>query len=515
MPSTLISRWLERATDEGPALYDANGAVSWRGVVTRADRVAASLLRGRSSLEGERVALLIAGGDSFLACFFGVLRAGGVVVVLSPLHPAPETKYYCDDAGVKTVLASAEFADRVRFLAPERALLAAESIGEDAGGTDPACDPREDAPAVQLYTSGTTGKPKGAVLTHGNLAVQQALLARAWGWEDRDVLLHVLPLHHMHGLAIALLSAVGAGAATRFLRAATPGTAFDARATWEAMAGSSVFMAVPTIHGRLFAAFDAADGPTRARWTAHAQALRLVTSGSAALPVATGERWRSLTGAYPLERFGMTEIGVGASNPLAPGARRPGTVGFPLPTVKTRVVDDELWVAGPSVFAAYHERPEATREAFATVDGDRWFKTGDTVAFDADGFMRILGRTSVDILKSGGYKISALEIEEILREHPAVAEVAVVGVPDDALGDRVVACVVAREGLPAGCTEEDLRAFAKERIAPYKVPRQVVLMKDLPRNALGKVLKPQLSSRVGTVQVAPTGDAERGGVRRS
>jgi malonyl-CoA/methylmalonyl-CoA synthetase len=298
----------------------------------------------------------------------------------------------------------------------------------------------------------------------------------------------------MHGLAIALLSAVGAGATTRFVRPAAG--AFDARSTWDALHGCTVFMAVPTIHARLFAALDTADQETRDRWASYARSLRLVTSGSAALPVTTGERWRELTGEYPLERFGMTEIGVGASNPLAPEARRPGTVGKPLPTVGTRVVDDELWIAGPSVFAGYHGRPEATREAFVVEDGERWFKTGDTVSFDADGYLRILGRTSVDILKSGGYKISALEIEETLREHSAVAEVAVVGVPDPAWGDRIVACIVARDGCDAQCTEDAIRAFAKERIAPYKVPKQVVRMKELPRNAVGKVLKGELVKRL-------------------
>jgi malonyl-CoA/methylmalonyl-CoA synthetase len=277
------------------------------------------------------------------------------------------------------------------------------------------------------------------------------------------------------------------------------GPPFDAEATWEAMRQSTVFMAVPTVHARLFSAFEAAEPSARSRWTAHAQALRLVTSGSAALPVGTGERWRRLTGAYPLERFGMTEIGVGASNPLEPEARRPGTVGRELPTVKTRIVDDELWVAGPSVFTGYHRRPEATRDAFVVEAGEQWFRTGDTVARDGEGYLRILGRTSVDILKSGGYKISALEIEEVLREHPAIAEVAVVGVPDrgdTAWGDRVVACVVPRAGREAQCAEDAVRGFAKERIAPYKVPKQVVLMAELPRNALGKVLKPLLVARL-------------------
>jgi malonyl-CoA/methylmalonyl-CoA synthetase len=288
---------------------------------------------------------------------------------------------------------------------------------------------------------------------------------------------------------------VGAGATTLFLGA------FDARTTWEAMARATVFMAVPTIHAKVFAALDAADAATQDAWTANAAALRLVTSGSAALPVTVGDRWRTRTGAYPLERFGMTEIGVGTTNPLEAAARRPGTVGLPLPTVQTRIVEDELWIAGPSVFAGYHAKPEATREAFvvdARESGStRWFKTGDTVARDDDGHVRILGRTSVDILKSGGYKLSALEIEEALREHAAVAEVAVVGIPDATWGERVVACVVPHPGREDECSEDALRGFAKERLAPYKVPRQVVLMTALPRNAVGKVLKPELRQRLG------------------
>jgi malonyl-CoA/methylmalonyl-CoA synthetase len=451
--------------------------------------VATALLEGRRSLEGERVALLVSPGAAFVACFFGVLRAGGVVVVLSPLHPPPETRYFCDDAGVRTVIVSADHAGRAGVLAPERSVVLAETLVIHLRRAIAAA-PRDEDPALQLYTSGTTGKPKGAVITHANLATQQRLLQAAWGWRQDDVLLHVLPLHHMHGLAISLLSAIGAGATTRFL------PAFDAAKTWDAMEHATVFMAVPTIHAKLFGALDAAEAATRTRWTDHARRLRLVTSGSAALPVTVGDRWRALGQAYPLERFGMTEIGVGTSNPLEPGARRPGTVGLPLPTVETLVVEDELWIAGPSVFAGYHGKPEATRESFVVRDGVRWFKTGDTVARDDDGYVRILGRTSVDILKSGGYKLSALEIEEVLREHPAVAEVAVVGVPDATWGDRVVACVVPRPGRDDECGGDALRDFAREKLAPYKVPRQVVLLAELPRNAVGKVVKPELTRRL-------------------
>ncbi|HEY8072477.1 MAG TPA: AMP-binding protein, partial [Labilithrix sp.] len=347
------------------------------------------------------------------------------------------------------------------------------------------------APALQLYTSGTTGKPKGAVLTHANLGVQQRLVGEAWGFSDRDVLLHALPLHHMHGLAIAMLTALGAGATTHT-------RSFDARAIWEQMKDATVFMGVPAMYHRLFGAFDAATDDERARWSSHAKTLRLATSGSAALPVTLAERWRALTGRIPLERFGMTEIGVGITNRLD-GERFAGCVGFPLPTVETRIVADdgndaetgELWIRGPSVFAGYHRREEETKRAFV---GD-WFKTGDTVTREASlagAPFKILGRTSVDILKSGGYKLSALEIEEALREHPAVGEVAVVGVPDEAWGERVVACVVRREA----CDEATLRAHVRERLAAYKVPKEVRFLENLPKNALGKVVKPTLIAQL-------------------
>ena len=269
------------------------------------------------------------------------------------------------------------------------------------------------------------------------------------------------------------------------------------------------------MYHRLFLAFDAATDEERARWSASAKQLRLATSGSAALPVTLAERWRAITGTIPLERFGMTEIGVGISNALH-GARFAGYVGLPLPTVETRIAGEgpdhaeveigELWIRGPSVFAGYHGKTEETKKAFAPDPngGAPWFRTGDTVTRDPSlegSPFKILGRTSVDILKSGGYKLSALEIEEVLREHAAVAEVAVVGVSDEAWGERVVACVVLRSG--AGCETAELRAFARERLAPYKVPKDILFLAELPKNALGKVVKPELVRQL-SVLPSPT-----------
>lgn len=501
--SELLTRLFARVDDARPGVLDDAGAHSYATIIERAAAVRAALAEG-ALRPGERVALLVHPSADFVSAFFGVLLAGGCVVVLSPLHPPAETRYFRADADARIVLVSAPLRELasslggvVRALEP---LFDARPSG-DPGALADAIE--ESAPALQLYTSGTTGKPKGAVITHENLGVQQRLVGAAWGFGEGDVLLHALPLHHMHGLAIALLTAVGAGAAVRM-------RPFDARALWDEMATSTVFMGVPAMYHRLFAAFDGASSEERARWAPNARRLRLATSGSAALPVTLADRWRELTGQIPLERFGMTEIGVGITNALD-GPRFRGHVGLPLPTVEVRVVDErgedadtgELWIRGPSVFAGYHERVEETERAFSPDPrgGAPWFRTGDTVTREASlegAPFKILGRTSVDILKSGGYKLSALEIEEVLREHPAVGEVAVVGVPDEAWGERVVACVVRRAGEPAGDAAA-LRAFVRERLAPYKVPKDVVFLPELPKNPVGKVVKPALVDRLGRV----------------
>jgi malonyl-CoA/methylmalonyl-CoA synthetase len=489
----LLARWDALAGGTRTAVHDAEGAHAYAGIARRAKHVAAALLAGDLS-PGERVAILCAPGADFVTALFGVLRAGGCAVILSPLHPPAESGWFCDDAHVRTVLVTGDMAATARGFSGSRTL---STVGELASHPIALDEPVPAADALQLYTSGTTGKPKGAVLGQAALLHQARLLHAAWGWRRDDVLLHVLPLHHMHGLAIALLPALLAGATVRML------PRFDAAATWEAMGTSTVFMAVPTIYAKLLSAFDEADATTQERWKKHASALRLATSGSAALPVTFAERWRAIAGNIPLERFGMTEIGVGLSNPLA-GPRKPGSVGAPLPTVETRIVGEdgapaatgELWVRGESLFSGYFERTEATAAAFAPADdgGAPWFRTGDTVTKDDDGTFRVLGRTSVDILKSGGYKLSALEIEEVLREHPAVGEVAVVGLPDEVWGDRVVACVILRAG--ARTTADELRAFAKEKLASYKVPKEVRFLDALPRNAVGKVVKPALAKQL-------------------
>lgn len=504
--SPVLARWLALSPEQRPAVLDAAGAHPYATLVASSRAVAGALLAGKDTLGGARVALLVRPGAGFVEALYGTFLAGGCALVLSPLHPQAEVGWFLGDGGAETILVDPELSGHLPAGLATRVLDPSEAARHAAPVSLPSVP--EDAPALQIYTSGTTGKPKGAVVTHGNLAHQQAALGEAWGMDRADVLLHCLPLHHVHGLAIALLNTLGAGGTVNFL------SAFEPAACWEEMGRSTVFMAVPTLYAKLLAAWDAAPPEQQARWAAHARKLRLATSGSAALPVTLGERWRGLAGCLPLERYGMTELGVVLSNPLDAEGRRAGHVGRPLPGVEARVVDDagndsdlgELLVAGPSVFPGYHLRPEATAAAFLSHAGRRWFRTGDTVQRDADGSYRVLGRTSVDVLKSGGYKLSALELEELLREHPGIAEAAVVGLPDDTWGDRVVACVVPRPGQESACAEPLVRAWAKERVAPYKVPKQVLCFHELPRNALGKVVKPELITavRARLAAAAPT-----------
>jgi malonyl-CoA/methylmalonyl-CoA synthetase len=345
-----------------------------------------------------------------------------------------------------------------------------------------------------LYTSGTTGRPKAVLSTHAMLAAQIGSIVTAWEWSERDHILHVLPLHHLHGILNALCCALWSGACCELL------PRFDAERVWREFSARSdltLFMAVPTIYAKLAQSFEQAGPEERARRSAGCRRLRLMVSGSAALPVAVLESFAAISGHILLERYGMTEFGMGLGNPLR-GERRPGHVGAPFPGIDVRLVDEhgaavpdgepgQIQVRGPGVFREYFGKPDATRAAF-TPDG--WFKTGDVALVDR-GAYRILGRESVDILKTGGYKVSALEIEEALREHPAIRECAVVGVADETWGQRVAAVVVLNTG--ASLELDALRAWSKQRLAAYKVPALLRVVAELPRNAMGKVQKPDLA----------------------
>lgn len=475
------------------AIVARDGRFTYRELMAASHAVATALLEGRTDLAEARVAYLVPPSFLWVATQWGIWRAGGVAVPLAVSHPPPELEYAIVDSGALAVVAHPELAERVEPIARRTGtrLLVWPAAPDHAAGTLPSV--ATEGRAQIFYTSGTTGKPKGAVLTHANLAAQVQSLIAAWEWRPDDYILGVLPLHHVHGVVNVLACALWSGATCELM------PRFDADQVWRRIVagGVTLFMAVPTIYARLIAAWERASTGEQARMSSACHSLRLMVSGSAALPVSVLDRWRHISGHTLLERYGMTEIGMALSNPLR-GRRAPGHVGTALPGVEVRLVDDqgregapgtpgEIEVRGANVFREYLGRPDATREAFR----DGWFKTGD-VAVVEDGGYRILGRKSVDIIKTGGYKVSALEIEEVLREYPGVEECAVVGVEDAEWGERVCAALVPR----AGCRiETDLiQQWSRERLAAYKVPSRFLVVNELPRNALGKVLKPDVAT---------------------
>ena len=475
------------------AIQDPSGTHSYHDLLSASAQAAGALLDGRSDLREARVAFLTPPDFSYAAVQWGIWRAGGVAVPLAVNHPAGEWEYTLRDSGASVVVAGPSHEDAVR----EPAGRAGVPVLSTAAvlGAAPAPLPRlqRERRAMMVYTSGTTGRPKGVVTTHGNIESQIRCLVDAWGWTADDRIVLVLPLHHVHGIVNVLACALWSGALCEML------PAFEADAVWDRLASGepTLFMAVPTIYRKLIAAWEAADSSRQSRWSAGAARLRLMVSGSAALPVQTLARWREITGHTLLERYGMTEIGMALSNPLH-GERRAGSVGAPLPGMEVRLVDEqgvpvadgtpgEIEVRGSNVFLEYWGRPEATREAFR----DGWFRTGDVAVLEG-GAYRILGRTSVDIIKTGGYKVSALEIEEVLRTHPAIAECAVVGVADAEWGERVAAAVELRPGRELDLAS--LKGWAREQLAPYKIPRELRVVAALPRNAIGKVVKPDIAA---------------------
>jgi malonyl-CoA/methylmalonyl-CoA synthetase len=505
---------IQRAKNHGsrPAIRAPERTYSYDDLLEASARAAEALLGDAPDLGEARVAFLVPGSFAYVAMQWGIWRAGGIAVPLSVSAREPELEHVLTDAEVNLAVVTPALRSRLEGLAlrlglplrsteeilsePEGMLPDTEEMPpypETGGsGRPPLPTVTPERRAMMLYTSGTTSKPKGVVSTHANIEAQIRALVEAWGWRPDDRIPLFLPLHHIHGIVNVLSCALWSGALIE------PFEAFDLDRILERVAerAYTVFMAVPTIYVRMIRTFEDADPDDRERWAQGFRQMRLMISGSAALPAAVHETWTGLTGQKLLERYGMTEIGMGLSNPLD-GERRPGFVGRPLPGVALRLVSEagkviegegepgEIHVRGPGVFREYWRQPEVTEAAF--VDG--WFRTGDMAVLE-DGYYRILGRLSVDIIKSGGYKLSALEIEDALREHPAVREVAVVGVEDETWGEAVAAAVIPVSGEPIDL--QSIRAWAGERLSHYKLPKKLAVMEELPRNAMGKVMKPSV-----------------------
>ena len=455
--------------------------------------MAFALLACREDMQEERVAFAVTPGFAWVATQWAIWRAGGVAVPLPLNSPRPELEYLIDDSRASTLVCDASTLPLLSSVAASRSI---RTLGYDElrppqtpEFQDIGLNVASDRRAMILYTSGTSSRPKGVVTTHANITAQIRSLVEAWEWSADDRIVLCLPLHHVHGIINVVCCALWAGATCQML------PRFDANAVWDCIATSrlTLFMAVPTIYTKLIAAWDGASLERRKILSAGCAGMRLMVSGSAALPVSTLLRWKKITGHTLLERYGMTEIGMALSNPLH-GDRVPGTVGKPLPGVEVQLVGEdgrpvspgtagEIEVRGPGVFAEYWGNPEVTRAAFRA----GWFRTGDTAVVE-NGVYRILGRTSIDVLKTGGHKVSALEIEEVLLEHPAVAECAVVGLPDVEWGERIAAAVVLHDGQVIDL--QSLRTWAHKLLAPHKVPSRLLVLDSLPRNAMGKVIKP-------------------------
>jgi len=477
------------------AIATPEGRYAYEALLAASARVAGQLLNGKTDLQEAPVAFMVRPGFEYVATQWGIWRAGGIAVPLCVSHPLPALRYVVQDARAGALVADPEFEHLLRPLAEEVGIPFYPS-GTAQAHTGKLPEVASSRRAMILYTSGTTGKPKGVVTTHAALEAQISTLVQAWEWQPTDHILNILPLHHVHGIVNVLSCALWSGACCEFL------PKFDAEAVLEVFrrGAVNVFMAVPTIYYKLIAAWEALPAGEQAAVSASLRRFRLMVSGSAALPVSVLEKWRHISGHTLLERYGMTEMGMAVSNPYR-GQRRPGYIGQPLPGVQLRLVDEkgqeirqegvagEIQVKGPNVFREYWQKPEATREAF-TPDG--WFRTGDIATLEA-GSYRILGRNSVDIIKSGGYKISALEIEEVLRTHPHIKDCGVVGIADEEWGELVAASLVPAADTPP-IDLPGLTAWLKERLPAYKVPRKYLILDDLPRNAMGKVTKNQLKS---------------------
>jgi malonyl-CoA/methylmalonyl-CoA synthetase len=473
---TLTDAWVAqwRARPDAAVLVAADTGRTLTGAEVEAQTAhRAHALAAAGVYPGDRVLLSCAPSLDTVLAYVAILRLGAVVVPANTAYTAPELEHIVD-----TVAPTAAVIDAPGRLPGE--LDAGSWTAADLpvlGGTPTRLDAAPaDAPAMIAFTSGTTGRPKGAVLSRGNLLAGARALVTAWGWTEDDRLLHALPMFHMHGLGAGLNGSFTAGASVAVL------PRFGAEAVGAAVrdVAPTMFFGVPTMYALLRDA--GALGSLRG--------LRLLVSGSAPLDPVLARDVAAATGQVPLERYGMSETVMLTSNPLD-GERRPGSVGLPLPGVDVRLgADGGVEVSGPNVFSGYWERPDATAAAF-TDDG--WFRTGDVGELDPDGYLRLVGRAS-ELIISGGYNVYPREVEDAILTHPDVVDAAVIGVPDDTWGERVVAFVVLRAGsaYDGSALDAALGAHVAERLAPYKHPRSWTVLEAIPRNAMGKILRSAL-----------------------
>ncbi|KAG6543946.1 hypothetical protein Mapa_014787 [Marchantia paleacea] len=475
--------------------------------------------------DGPRVGIIARPCAEFVAAVWGSWLNGYVVVPLALSFPEAELMHVLTDAEISAILATQGNLGSVEnLLGKVSAELHILPPVVSTQGRDEFVSPNvdelltdvqsrisavaDDEAALIIYTSGTTGRPKGVVHTHAGLGAQVRMISEAWNCSAEDRFLHCLPLHHVHGLINALLTPLYVGATIDLMpKFSTSGVWQRWRSCYPVDGSSSespitLFTGVPTMYVRLLQGYAAMDGEAQKASVHAAKQLRVMLCASSALPEPVMDEWESLTGHRLVERYGMTEFGMGLSNPLY-GEKKPGFVGMPLPGIEIRIDDTgsdvrgdgELLFKSPSMFREYWRQPQVTEDSF-TEDG--YFKTGDTVT-TKDGYIKILGRSSIDILMVGGFKLSALEIEAVLLEHPAIAECAVFGLPDKEYGEIVCVVVVSPDlavDTKPLLSLKELQTWALERIAAYKIPKKLVIWERMPRNAMGKVNKKEIRKSV-------------------
>ncbi|CRL12463.1 Long-chain-fatty-acid--CoA ligase [Phaeobacter italicus] len=464
----------------------AGGDVTFGALFARAEQMAAALV-SRGVEPGDRVAVQVHKSLAAIELYLGTVMAGAIFLPLNTAYTDAEVAYFIADATPRVFVCDPDRETGLREVAGAAEIVTLDRNGQGTlsvladgqGGFDPVAREADDLAAI-LYTSGTTGRSKGAMLSHANLYSNSLTLRDYWQFTSDDVLIHALPIFHTHGLFVATNVALLSGASVVFL----PG--FDGEAILDAMPGATALMGVPTFYTRLLA------DPRLTRESA--ANMRLFISGSAPLLVDTHEQWEMRTGHRILERYGMTETNMSTSNPYK-GERRAGTVGFPLPGVEARVMKDGaevptgeigvLEVRGPNVFQGYWQMPEKTAEE---LQADGWFITGDMAKIDADGYVTIVGRQK-DLVITGGFNVYPKEVESLIDDLPGVLESAVIGVPHPDFGEAVVAVVVP-EG--EGTSAEAITAALSGQLARFKQPKEIILLDALPRNTMGKVQKKAL-----------------------
>ena len=470
------------------AIVVHNKKYTYHTLLQQAQQFATKLLQNKNDLSESRIAFMVNPCFDYVKVQWGIWMAGGIAVPLCITHPLPALQYVIEDTQASCVIVSPEYQPILQEYCNSNNI---PFVVLDNDETQTSCKLPSINPerrAMILYTSGTTNKPKGVVSTHANLIAQINTLVDAWKWNNKDHILCVLPLHHVHGIVNVVSCSLWSGATCEFLPSFSAESIFNIFLQGKL----NVFMAVPTIYFKLIAYWESLTTEKQIELTNCMQQFRLMVCGSAALPVSVMEKWKLISGQILLERYGMTEIGMAISNPYD-GERKAGYVGLPLPGVAIKLVDEnynevaenepgEIIVKGANVFSEYWYKPEATQNTFTN---DGWFKTGD-IAIVEEGYYRIMGRNSVDIIKSGGYKISALEIEEVLRTHETIDDCAVVGIADDEWGELIVAALVVKD---ENINLQQLNVWLREKMASYKTPRKYVLVNELPRNVMGKVTK--------------------------